>query len=208
LFESEGQAYLTETEDYRGMRIEEEKAALDQIGAFFKRSGTKIKNKYKETDFKGGASNLGKSIAEISKETSKDVKKGWMKFTTKVKGLFSKKDSPDDRKEAVACKFKTSSDHEAALAQLRGTVAEVDEFQVPEMLSLEGVGNNFDEDSDEEVQGEVKVVFSKKGVVRDYRASEKASAHDENEGETLAESIAASQINYAEVPSAELLEED
>ena len=83
---------------------EEEKDVFDQVGAFFRRSSTKLKIKYAETDFKGGAKDLGKSISETSKsvgnkmtqgikeikakEKSINVKKGFMNFATKVKGLF------------------------------------------------------------------------------------------------------------------------
>ena len=59
-----------------------------------------------DTDFKGGAQNLGKSISDASKRTgakisrgvkeikvkekTAKVKTGFLRFATKVKGLFSK----------------------------------------------------------------------------------------------------------------------
>ena len=72
-------------------------------------ASTAVKKKFDDTDFKGGAQNLGKSISDASKRTgakiskgvkeinvkekSAKVKFGFMRFATKVKGLFSKNDS-------------------------------------------------------------------------------------------------------------------
>ena len=120
--ESQGVAYLDETEDFRGYS---EKSSMDkknnpdtvaQIGQFFRRSSTRVKQKFEETDFKGGAQNLGKSIADASKRTgakiskgvkeinvkekSVKVKTGFMRFATKVKGLFSKSDSMGPEEES------------------------------------------------------------------------------------------------------------
>ena len=113
--ESQGMAYLDETEDFRGysekssMEKKNDPDTVAQIGQFFRRSSTRVKQKFEETDFKGGAQNLGKSIADASKRTgakiskgvkeinvkekSVKVKTGFLRFATKVKGLFSKSDS-------------------------------------------------------------------------------------------------------------------
>ena len=76
-----------------------------QLGSFFRRQSTKVKQKYEDTDFKGGANDLGKSISAASKkagskisegfkemkesEKTQNAKRGFMRFATKVKGLFS-----------------------------------------------------------------------------------------------------------------------
>lgn len=110
--ESEGMAYLDETEDFRGysdkssMDTKNGPDKMDSISSFFRRSSTVVKQKYVETDFKGGAQTLSNSISDASKragakiskgvkeikvkEKTEKVKFGFMRFATKVKGLFSK----------------------------------------------------------------------------------------------------------------------
>ena len=102
-------SYLDDQEDFRGYQVEENKDTIDQIGSWFRRSSTQIKKKWEDTDIKGGASDLGKSIADSSKRTGakikesfkeenvavkkEAVKRGWMRFTTKVKSIFSKSEA-------------------------------------------------------------------------------------------------------------------
>lgn len=112
--ENEGMAYLDEKEDFRGYSEKsgkdfgKEKDTVDKIGSFFRRQSTSIKQKYVETDFKGGASDLGKSIKDVSKKTGTKIKQGYkdinsqegilkMKksifgWASKVKGLFKTKE--------------------------------------------------------------------------------------------------------------------
>jgi hypothetical protein len=53
-----------------------DKDALGSISSFFKRQSTKIKKKYAETDFKGGAQNLGNSITDTSKRAGARISSG------------------------------------------------------------------------------------------------------------------------------------
>lgn len=112
--ENEGMAYLDEKEDFRGyseksgIDFDKKPDTVDKIGSFFRKQSMSIKQKYEETDFKGGASDLGKSITSVSKKTGskisksfKDInnqesvhkmKKSIFGWATKVKGLFKSKE--------------------------------------------------------------------------------------------------------------------
>ena len=190
-------AYLDETEDFRGysekssMEKKNDPDTVAQIGQFFRRSSTRVKQKFEETDFKGGAQNLGKSIADASKRTgakiskgvkeinvkekSVKVKTGFMRFATKVKGLFSKSDSggPNNgEEETKEVKSKDKNIHDKAKAELQGrdTNELENESPVPDMLKLEGhhSSDEFDNHHDQEqeeskdsanVKGSSQVVF-------------------------------------------------
>lgn len=121
LLESAGAAYLDEGEDFRGysakssMEPEELKSTDNSIGAFFRRQTTKIKSNFEQTDIKGGAKRTGarisESIKEINvKEKTKSVKKGFMRFATKVKGFF--KTEGEDENDTIESKFKSSASHD------------------------------------------------------------------------------------------------
>ena len=98
-----------------------------------------MKQKYDDTDFKGGAQNLGKSISDASKRTSAKISKGFkeikvkektekvkfgfMRFATKVKGLFASKEDSDrnsdeNDEESKEVTAQDCSIHDIAKAEL------------------------------------------------------------------------------------------
>ena len=93
-----------------------------------------VKKKFEETDFKGGAKNLGKSITDASKRTGEKISKGakeinvkeksskvtvgFMRFATKVKGIFSKENNNDDDEETKEVKSQDVNLHDKAKAEL------------------------------------------------------------------------------------------
>ena len=94
-----------------------------------------VKKKYEETDFKGGAEKLGKSISNASKRTGEKISKGakdinvkeksskvragFMRFATKVKGIFSKdNDVNDNGEETKEAKKQDVGIHDKAKAEL------------------------------------------------------------------------------------------
>ena len=194
--ETMGQSYLDDQEDFRGYRVEEEKDTLDKIGGWFRRSSTMIKKKWDDTDIKGGASDLGKSIKNTSskagdaiKESFKEenvtrkreaVKRGWFSFKSKVKGIFSSSGDEETKTQPEEEKRQDpkSAKHDDMKATLKGS--DSDDDVVPEMLKLEGQSDSDEnEDQNHQLKGQAQVVFGK-GVVRDFRESEKADALDED----------------------------
>ena len=123
---------------------------LKKVGAFFRRSSTAVKRKFEDTKIKDGAKDLGKSIADTSKKTGKEVKQGFLRFATKVKGIFKAKETPKEEETKVA-KFKSSKRHDRQKKKLMGresTDEDDDDEPIPEMLKLEG--HSEDDDDDDE----------------------------------------------------------
>ena len=119
-----------------------------------------IKKKWDDTDFKGGASKLGDSIADSSKKTGSKISSGWTemknsektanikrgftRFTSKVKGWFSKKDSDEEeeKKEPVPVMAEANVNgakkHNTIKAEMMGSDNSDEEENIPEMMRLEG----------------------------------------------------------------------
>lgn len=193
LVESEGNSYLDEGEDFRGYSSKSSMKAqsaqqndpLDSIGSFFRRQSTKISKKYEETDFKGGARELGKSITVTSKkagskisegfkeikssEKTQKVKSGFFRFASKVKGIFSTPGSNEVPEESKKTKHHDAAKKELGLSD--------DDEPVPDMLKLDGHSDDEEEKrersrspdlSDEEetkdgaISGQSNVVFTRK----------------------------------------------
>ena len=162
-------AYLDEKEDFRGYS---EKSSMDTgtegnssaaISQFFRRQSTAVKKKYVETDFKGGAKNLGNSITSASKnagakiskgvkeinvkQKTEKVKTGFFRFATKVKGLF-KSSTPDDEEEKDGSNFKVPGVNaeevkEEEKADPKNESGDSDGSPIPDMMKLEA--NSDDE---------------------------------------------------------------
>ena len=146
-----------------------EQDALESISSFFKRTSTKIKKKYEETNFKGGAQNLGNSITDTSKragskistsiqeikqsEKTQKVKSGFFRFASKVKSLFSSGDKVDEEVKVHA--GKNSSQHDKAKADLQSQPGIDEDYgedglhDVPEMLKLEGQSHGSSDENED-----------------------------------------------------------
>ena len=82
--------------------------AFDKVAAFLRRSSTAIKDTSKKTGAK-----ISEGVKEMNlKEKGKKVKRGFLRFATKVKGLFSKKEDQEDEETKGGPKFKKSANVE------------------------------------------------------------------------------------------------
>lgn len=98
-------AYLNENED---VDPEKQNETLSKVSAFFSKAGdgievtaSKVWAKTSEKSKRAGTK-IAETYKEIKEsETTKKAKLGFMRFATKVKGLFSKEDEEEKKEDDV-----------------------------------------------------------------------------------------------------------